>query len=355
VPLPGSRRSASAGMARPGVVWFESRSRPASSEAPRRRVFELLLVVGTSAAVYPAASLIPLARKAKAKVIEINLEETPMSFIVDAALRGKSGGSPPARWANSSTLSPRVRRHWSTARLRASKPPIVQAPGVVTHRPCAACPPDRAADTAPAIRTAPLPSDRPTTRARHPATIRRLVRPAHRRRLYSRPATSCAHCRSAEPARYGAAGSAGKANACEIVKANLVGPAARTRSSRMLALPRLECPAGSTTAPVRRGGLLKPFGAVAVHAYVRRAVHESLQRIDIFPDRHVHQNVRVVVSLDRRSVPRGILQPPDEAPARIGHRVDGWNLRVEVRHQFAICRCERPGHVDLRQMPIVHL
>jgi NAD-dependent SIR2 family protein deacetylase len=47
--------------------------------------------VGTSAVVYPAASLIPLARKAKAKVIEINLDETPMSFIVDAALRGKSG------------------------------------------------------------------------------------------------------------------------------------------------------------------------------------------------------------------------------------------------------------------------
>ena len=48
-------------------------------------------MVGTSAVVYPAASLIPLARQSKAKVIEVNLDETPMSSVVDIALRGKSG------------------------------------------------------------------------------------------------------------------------------------------------------------------------------------------------------------------------------------------------------------------------
>jgi len=81
------------GMARPGVVWFGEPLTPGVFEEACHAVesSELLLVVGTSAVVYPAASLIPLARKAKAKVIEINLDETPMSFIVDAALRGKSG------------------------------------------------------------------------------------------------------------------------------------------------------------------------------------------------------------------------------------------------------------------------
>ncbi len=81
------------GVARPGVVWFGEALTPGVFEEACHAVesCEVLLVVGTSAVVYPAASLIPLARKAKAKVIEVNLEETPMSGVVDAALRGKSG------------------------------------------------------------------------------------------------------------------------------------------------------------------------------------------------------------------------------------------------------------------------
>lgn len=81
------------GVARPGVVWFGEALPPGVFEEACHAVesCEVLLVVGTSAVVYPAASLIPLARRAKAKVIEINLDETPMSGVVGAALRGKSG------------------------------------------------------------------------------------------------------------------------------------------------------------------------------------------------------------------------------------------------------------------------
>jgi NAD-dependent deacetylase len=51
----------------------------------------VLLVVGASAVVYPAASLAPIAKSAGARVIEINPEETPISAHVDVSLRGSAG------------------------------------------------------------------------------------------------------------------------------------------------------------------------------------------------------------------------------------------------------------------------
>ena len=52
---------------------------------------EVFLVVGTSAVVYPAAGLVPYARRAGARVIEVNLEDTQFSDSVDVSLRGKAG------------------------------------------------------------------------------------------------------------------------------------------------------------------------------------------------------------------------------------------------------------------------
>jgi NAD-dependent deacetylase len=80
-------------MARPGVVWFgeplpEGMMKEAEHAVAAAQVF---LVIGTSAVVYPAAGLIPYARQAGAKTIEINLEETAYSAMVDCALRGPAG------------------------------------------------------------------------------------------------------------------------------------------------------------------------------------------------------------------------------------------------------------------------
>ena len=52
---------------------------------------DLFLSVGTSAVVYPAAGLIEWAISAGAKTIEVNLEPTPVTRRVDAALHGKAG------------------------------------------------------------------------------------------------------------------------------------------------------------------------------------------------------------------------------------------------------------------------
>ena len=51
----------------------------------------MLLVIGTSAVVYPAAGLIPLAKSQRVKVIEVNPEATPYSEMADCSLRGPAG------------------------------------------------------------------------------------------------------------------------------------------------------------------------------------------------------------------------------------------------------------------------
>ena len=94
VPLPKlPPRCHCGGLARPAVVWFGEPLTPGIFEEASHAVesADVLLVVGTSAVVHPAANLIPLARRAGAKVVEVNLDETPMSSLVDAALRGQSG------------------------------------------------------------------------------------------------------------------------------------------------------------------------------------------------------------------------------------------------------------------------
>jgi NAD-dependent deacetylase len=85
-------RCACGGMLRPAVVWFgEQLPEGALKSASRAaKSADVLIVAGTSAQVYPAAGLIPLALSAGAKVIEINPEETDYSDSVHVALRGPS-------------------------------------------------------------------------------------------------------------------------------------------------------------------------------------------------------------------------------------------------------------------------
>jgi NAD-dependent deacetylase len=78
---------------RPGVVWFGEALRSSSLVAMERAAAEadLLLVVGTSAVVYPAAGMVAVARDAGARVVEVNLGETAATPVCDAALHGRSG------------------------------------------------------------------------------------------------------------------------------------------------------------------------------------------------------------------------------------------------------------------------
>jgi NAD-dependent deacetylase len=83
---------------RPDVVWFGEALDPANLQAAITAVelAQVVLVVGTSSVVYPAAALPGVARRAGATVIEVNPEETPLSEEADIVLRGASGVVLPA-------------------------------------------------------------------------------------------------------------------------------------------------------------------------------------------------------------------------------------------------------------------
>ena len=51
---------------------------------------DVLFVIGTSGVVHPAASLAGIAKRNGAFVVEINLEETPISNEMDITLLGKA-------------------------------------------------------------------------------------------------------------------------------------------------------------------------------------------------------------------------------------------------------------------------
>lgn len=84
-------------MARPGVVWFGEALPDAvwARAIDAVRASDLCLVIGTSSVVYPAAGLAQLAKSAGAKVVEINVEETPISNVVDLSWRAPAAQSLP--------------------------------------------------------------------------------------------------------------------------------------------------------------------------------------------------------------------------------------------------------------------
>jgi NAD-dependent deacetylase len=81
------------GMLRPGVVWFGESLPDDVWQAAHAAIAscDCLLVVGTSAQVQPAASLAWIARRAGARVIEVNLEPTPAEDIASVGLYGPAG------------------------------------------------------------------------------------------------------------------------------------------------------------------------------------------------------------------------------------------------------------------------
>ncbi len=102
-PLPP--RCSCGALLRPDVVWF---GEALPTEAIRRaydatEACDVMLVVGTSALVQPAASLPTIAKAHGAYVVEVNVEPTPLTALADESHRGKAGevlpgllGEPPS-------------------------------------------------------------------------------------------------------------------------------------------------------------------------------------------------------------------------------------------------------------------
>jgi NAD-dependent deacetylase len=87
-------------LARPDVVWFgESLPKNALDCAfHAAQDCTLMLVIGTSALVQPAASLPLAAMRRGAYVVEINPEPTPLSAVVDNAIREPAALGLPRWW-----------------------------------------------------------------------------------------------------------------------------------------------------------------------------------------------------------------------------------------------------------------
>lgn len=77
---------------RPHIVWFGESLLAADLQqcSTVLRNCDLLLVIGTSGVVYPAAGFATLAKEAGAFVVEINLDSTPQSSLVDVSLQGRA-------------------------------------------------------------------------------------------------------------------------------------------------------------------------------------------------------------------------------------------------------------------------
>jgi NAD-dependent deacetylase len=89
--LPACQSCAS--LLRPHVVWFGEMLEPQVLDAAYEAVSgcDLMIVIGTSGTVQPAASMGMAAKRNGALVAEINLEPTPYSDAYDISILGKSG------------------------------------------------------------------------------------------------------------------------------------------------------------------------------------------------------------------------------------------------------------------------
>jgi NAD-dependent deacetylase len=97
---PGSppRCADCANLVRPGVVWFGEMLPPAAIDAAERAATscDVMLVVGTSGAVWPAAGLAVMARQAGAWVAIVNPHSSELDDDAHQVLRGTAAGLLPA-------------------------------------------------------------------------------------------------------------------------------------------------------------------------------------------------------------------------------------------------------------------
>lgn len=79
-------------LARPDVVWFGEALNPDVLERAfaASKTCDLLLSVGTSAVVYPAAALPGYAQTRGARLVEINIADTPLTTHADYSIRGQA-------------------------------------------------------------------------------------------------------------------------------------------------------------------------------------------------------------------------------------------------------------------------
>ncbi|MEV0804921.1 NAD-dependent deacylase [Micromonospora sp. NPDC050200] len=96
--IPPPRCASCAALVRPGVVWFGEALPEAALTAAveAAATCDVLLTVGTSGVVYPAAEIPRIAARSGATVIQVNPEPTPLDQVCAINLRGTAAQVLPA-------------------------------------------------------------------------------------------------------------------------------------------------------------------------------------------------------------------------------------------------------------------
>ncbi|WP_341720919.1 NAD-dependent deacylase [Micromonospora sp. FIMYZ51] len=96
--IPPPRCPRCAALVRPGVVWFGEALPPETLDAAVEAAAscDLLLTVGTSGLVYPAAEIPQVAARCGGTVIQINPQPTPLDAVAQVNLRGQAAQLLPA-------------------------------------------------------------------------------------------------------------------------------------------------------------------------------------------------------------------------------------------------------------------
>jgi NAD-dependent deacetylase len=80
------------GLLRPHIVWFGESllEEDLRQSYTALRSCDLCLIIGTSGVVYPAAGFASIAKEAGAFIVEINLDVTPHTRLVDVSIQGRA-------------------------------------------------------------------------------------------------------------------------------------------------------------------------------------------------------------------------------------------------------------------------
>lgn len=84
------------GQLRPDIVWFGEMPYEMARIEAALMTCDLFVSVGTSGAVYPAAGFVDIARAARSRTLELNLDESAVSGVFDESRRGPASQLVPA-------------------------------------------------------------------------------------------------------------------------------------------------------------------------------------------------------------------------------------------------------------------
>lgn len=97
------------GRCRPDVVWFDEEVRFLDEIVAVTKAADLFVMIGTSANVHPAASLMALARKSGAVTVEFNLEPSSSAGSPDHMILGPATLTVPEWLSKGDFLGPRIK------------------------------------------------------------------------------------------------------------------------------------------------------------------------------------------------------------------------------------------------------